>query len=134
MSTPSLTIGKLAKLANINVETIRFYQKRGLIPKPEKPRSGYRTYSNEILSQLFFIQRAKFLGFTLTEIHALLKLDDGAHCSEAKLLAEHKLVLVNDKLNDLSRIKTTLEHFISKCPENNKVNSCPLIQALKKNS
>lgn len=130
----SLTIGKLAKKANINVETIRFYQKRGLIPTPEKPSSGYRTYSNETLSQLLFIQRAKFLGFTLTEIQALLALNDGAHCSETKLLAEQKLNLVKAKLDDLSGIKTALERFISNCSENNESNRCPIIQAFKKDS
>ncbi len=130
----TLTIGKLAKKANVNVETIRFYQKRGLIPIHEKPSSGYRIYPSEILSKLLFIKQAKRLGFTLTEIQALLKLDDGAYCSEAKLLAEQKLTLIQAKLDDLLQIKTTLENFIDKCPETNEINSCPLIQALKETS
>ncbi|MDQ7089453.1 MAG: MerR family transcriptional regulator [Methylococcales bacterium] len=127
-----LTIGKLAKKANINIETIRFYQQRGLISIPDKPSSGYRTYSDETLSKLLFIKQAKCLGFTLTEIQALLKLDDGAHCSEAKLLAEQKLTIVKAKLDDLRQIKTTLENFIDQCPETDEINNCPLIQALKK--
>ncbi len=132
MNNLSLTIGQLAKKAQISVETIRFYQQRGLIPTPEKPSKGYRRYANEILAKLLFIKRAKCLGFTLTEIQALLKLDDGAHCSEAKQFAEYKLTLVQAKLDDLLQIKTALEHFIEACPETNEINSCPLIQALKK--
>jgi MerR family mercuric resistance operon transcriptional regulator len=132
MSSKHLTIGRLAKLANLNVETIRFYQKRGLIQEPPKPAQGYRIYSEEILAQLLFIQRAKCVGFTLTEIKNLLTLGEQGNCDETKKLAEQKLTLVNDKLTDLTQLKNTLEVFIMDCENRNLIDECPIIQAFKK--
>jgi MerR family mercuric resistance operon transcriptional regulator len=129
--TPPLTIGRLAKKANINVETIRFYQKRGLIQEPVKPSQGYRVYSTEILSQLLFIQRAKLIGFTLSEIQNLLALGEHKNCEETKHMAEQKLALVADKINDLSQLKTTLEALIDDCEHNKEINECPIIQSFE---
>lgn len=134
MPNKRLTIGRLANLASINVETIRFYQKQGLIQEPPKPAQGYRLYSAEILSQLLFIQRAKLVGFTLAEIKKLLTLGEDCNCKEAKQMAEQKLTMVNDKLNDLLYIKNTLETFINDCNNNKKVDKCPIIQSFKNNS
>jgi len=133
MSEKPLSIGQLAKLAGINVETIRFYQKRGLIQLPPKPEIGYRIYSQEAVSRLIFIQQAKQVGFTLTEIQELLGLDDSCNCKEAKLMAQQKLTLTNEKLNELLRIKETLETYIDNCEQNNPSDKCPILQSLKKN-
>ncbi|MBC8493996.1 MAG: MerR family transcriptional regulator [Candidatus Thioglobus sp.] len=134
MPNKRLTIGRLANLASINVETIRFYQKQGLIQEPPKPDQGYRLYSVEALSQLMFIQRAKLVGFTLAEIKKLLTLEEDCNCKKAKQMAEQKLTMVNDKLNDLLYMKNTLETFICDCDNNKKVDKCPIIQSFKNNS
>ncbi len=126
-----LTIGTLAKQAKVNIETIRYYQKRGLIQEPEKPTQGYRIYPKEVLSQLLFIQRAKQVGFTLTEIKELLLLDEGVNCSEAQQMAQKKLEIVNNKLCELADIKTTLKRFIGGCKKNESADNCKMIQSLK---
>jgi len=131
MTKKSLTIGNLAKQANINIETIRYYQKRGLILEPNKPIKGYRIYSEQILSQLLFIKRAKLIGFTLTEIQGLLPLDESVNCSDAKQIAQQKLDLTNDKLNELLAIKKILEVFINDCEHNSLTDKCKIIQSLK---
>jgi MerR family mercuric resistance operon transcriptional regulator len=132
MSSKHLTIGRLAKLANLNVETIRFYQKRGLIQEPPKPVQGYRIYSDDVLAQLVFIQRAKCVGFTLTEIKNLLTLGEQGNCDETKNIAQQKLTSVNDKLTDLTQLKKTLEAFIMDCENRNLIDECPIIQTFKK--
>lgn len=134
MTKKPLTIGNLAKQANINVETIRYYQKLGLIHEPDKPTQGYRIYSKEILSQLLFIKRAKLIGFTLSEIQGLLILDESLNCSDAKLIAQQKLGLINDKLNELLDIKETLEVFIKDCEDASSTDKCIIIQSLKNKS
>jgi MerR family mercuric resistance operon transcriptional regulator len=131
MRNKPLTIGYLAKLAEVNVETIRFYEKSGLIQQPLKPEQGYRIYPEEILAQLFFIKKAKLIGFTLNEIQELLALDENNNCHEANQLAQQKLILVNEKLNDLQRIKKTLEIFVESCEENTSTDKCIIIQSLK---
>ncbi len=133
MINKPLTIGCLAKLADINLETILFYQKQGLLQKPEKPIQGYRIYSSEDLAQLIFIQRAKLVGFTLAEIKKLLMLGEDCDCHKAKNMAQQKLMMVNEKLNDLLRIKESLESYIHHCGSNEKSNKCPIIQSFKNN-
>ena len=89
-----LTIGRLAKAAGVNVETIRYYQRRGLLDEPEKPLGGHRRYADSATGRVSFIKRAQQLGFTLEEVKSLLKLEDGQSCRETRLLAEHKLALI----------------------------------------
>lgn len=132
MPSKHLTIGRLATLASLNVETIRYYQKRGLIQEPPKPIQGYRIYSDEVLTQLLFIQRAKCVGFTLIEIKSLLTLGEQSNCGQTKHLAQKKLVLVNDKLADLSQLKITLESLITNCESRELKNECPIIESFKK--
>ena len=106
MHTTPLTIGRVAKMADVNVETIRYYQRRGLIVEPTKPMFGFRHYANKTISRIRFIKRAKNMGFKLREIEELLKLDDG-HCDDARALAEQ-----NDGIDCYSR------HLISfRCQE-----------------
>ena len=104
MSNPSeqLTIGIFAKRAGVNVETIRFYQRKGLLLEPKKPYGGIRRYSHADIARLRFIKSAQQLGFSLDEIAELLRLEDGAHCGEARELAERKLEDVRNKLANLS--------------------------------
>lgn len=130
LKTP-LTIGRLARQAGVNVETIRYYQKRGLITEPEKPAQGFRIYSTVTLEQLLFIQRGKQIGFTLNEIQSLLTLDENCHCQQAQQMAQHKLQLVNEKIVDLQRIQKILEDFVQDCKNNKPKDKCGIIQSLK---
>ena len=133
MSVSGLTISKLAKAADVNVETIRYYQRVGLIEQPQKPSQGYRQYPEATLTRIRFIKRAQRLGFTLKEIEELLKLDD-EQCTEAKKLAEQKLVIIEENIADLSAMRLTLGNLINSCNQNedksNNLNSCKIIQAL----
>lgn len=126
-----LTINIVAKKAGIGIETIRYYQRIGLIEKPEKPLSGYRVYSEDTVARLLFIQRAKELGFSLTEISNLLALGDG-RCMETKELALHKLEIIKSKIYDLQAITNTLEKLIQSCESNSAHQGCPLITAILK--
>lgn len=87
----SLTIGAFAKAAGVNVETIRFYQRKGLLPEPDKPYGSIRRYGEADVARVKFVKSAQRLGFSLDEVAGLLRLDDGAHCDEARVLAEQKL-------------------------------------------
>ncbi len=86
----SLTIGAFAKAAGVNVETIRFYQRKGLLPEPDKPYGSIRRYGEADVARVRFVKSAQRLGFSLDEVAGLLRLDDGAHCDEARVLAEQK--------------------------------------------
>ena len=87
----TLTIGAFAKAAGVNVETIRFYQRKGLLPEPDKPYGSIRRYGETDVTRVRFVKSAQRLGFSLDEIAELLRLEDGTHCEEASSLAEHKL-------------------------------------------
>ena len=126
-----LTISKLAREAGVNVETIRFYQRRGLLAEPIKPLGGIRHYEQVDVSRVLFIKAAQRIGFTLDEIAQLLNLDDGMHCSEARAIAEHKLEMVREKLADLQRIETALAQLVGRCEASRGKVSCPLIDALQ---
>ncbi len=125
------TIGALAETAGVNVETIRFYQRKGLMPEPEKPYGSIRRYGAAELARVRFIKSAQRLGFSLEEIGELLKLEDGARCSEARQLAEQKLVDVRQKLSDLQRIESVLAGLVARCSAVRGRVSCPLIASLQ---
>jgi MerR family transcriptional regulator, mercuric resistance operon regulatory protein len=131
MTAPqNLTIGAFAKAAGVNVETVRYYQRRGLLCEPPKPRQGYRTYTPETVERLRFIKRAQELGFTLSEIKNLLSLGDG-HCSEARDLAEHKLSMIRGRIHDLKAMEHVLMELVHACREHGDIQSgCPLIETL----
>lgn len=126
-----LTISKLAHEAGVNVETIRFYQRRGLLAEPDKPLGGIRRYSPPDVARVLFIKAAQRIGFTLDEIAQLLNLDDGMHCSEARAIAEHKLETVRARRADLQRIETVLAQLVGRCEASGGNVSCPLIDALQ---
>ena len=125
-----LTIGRLAKAAGVNVETIRYYQRRGLLDEPSKPLGGHRRYAASAATRVRFIKRAQQLGFTLEEIRELLLLEDGQNCREARLLAERKLDLIETRIADLSRMRRSLRGLIAQCAEGKRRRSCPIIATL----
>lgn len=127
-----LTISAAARRAGIGVETIRYYQRIGLIEEPVKPVSGYRKYTNEDLRQLQFIQRAKQLGFSLADIKTLLSFGEGS-CDKSKELAASKLDDVRGKIKDLTTIADTLEQLIVSCENNRSTTSCPIIETISQN-
>ncbi|MFV2058808.1 MAG: Hg(II)-responsive transcriptional regulator [Thiohalomonadales bacterium] len=132
MSQTSLTIGKLAKQAQVNVETIRYYQRVGLIKEPEKPNKGFRVYSIDDVSRIRFIKRAQELGFTLKEIEDLLDLGDG-NCAQVQILAEQKLLQINARLNDLQAMKHAVTDLLEQCKVSEKDIHCVLINSLSDN-
>lgn len=126
----SLTIGELAALAGVNVETVRFYQREGLVAEPPRPAGGIRRYGEADASRLRFIRSAQRLGFALADVAELLRLEDGAGCSAARALAEAKLSEVRSRLADLRRIESTLEELVERCSTAKGKVRCPLIAAL----
>jgi MerR family mercuric resistance operon transcriptional regulator len=127
----NLTIGLLAKAAGVSVETIRFYQRRGLLPEPERPFGGIRRYGEAEVTRVRFVKSAQRLGFTLDEVSQLLRLEDGTHCEEARSLAENKLKDVREKLADLARMDAVLSELVCACHARAGNVSCPLIASLQ---
>lgn len=127
----AMTIGGLANTAGVNVETIRFYQRKGLLPEPVRPYGSIRRYEESDLARVRFIKSAQRLGFSLKEIGELLKLEDGTHCDEARALAEHKLADVRQKLSDLARIESVLAALVVQCCVVTGRVNCPLIASLQ---
>ena len=127
----ALTISRLAREAGVNVETIRFYQRRGLLVEPDKPLGGIRRYAHTDVARVLFIKAAQRIGFTLDEIAQLLKLDDGTQCAEARIIAERKLAVVRDRLTDLQRIEAALTQLVGRCRSSHGQVSCPLIDSLQ---
>lgn len=126
----SLTIGGLAKAANVHVETIRYYQRRGLLSEPERPAGGIRRYGVADIDRLTFVRTAQQLGFSLDEISELLRLDDGTHCQEASALAEHKLQDVRRKIDRLEQMEKVLREMVDRCHAHQGNITCPLIASL----
>ena len=127
---PDPTIGRVAKAAGVNVETIRFYQRRKLLAEPTKPLGGVRRYSGEIVSRVRFIKRAQQLGFTLDEVKNLLALEDGQSCKKTHDLAVTKLVIVEARVADLNRIRRMLKTLIAECETGSGRIACPIISTL----
>ena len=126
----SLTIGGLAKAANVNVETIRYYQRRDLLSEPKRPLGGIRRYGPADIDRLTFVKTAQQLGFSLDEVGDLLRLEDGTHCQEASALAEHKLKDVREKIERLVKIEKALSDMVSQCHARPDSIACPLIASL----
>ena len=127
-------VADLAKAAGVNVETIRFYQRKGLMPEPDRPVGSIRRYGRTDQSRLSFIKSAKRLGFSLDETAQLLQLDDGASCAQARTHAESKLAEVQLKLADLHRMEAVLSELIHLCDSGRGKIRCPLIAAMERQS
>ena len=125
----SLTIGKLAKYANVTIETIRYYQRKGLLTEPEKPATGYRQYPTEAIARIQFIKRAQQSGFTLKEISELLSLD-GEHCEDVQKMAEQKRHQIDEQIKDLTALRNVLDGLVKGCQQDQSTHHCSLIDAL----
>jgi MerR family mercuric resistance operon transcriptional regulator len=125
------TIGALAEAAGVNLETIRFYQRRGLLPEPARPQGGIRRYGDPDLARVRFIKSAQRLGFSLDEVAELLKLEDGSHCGQARAQGERKLADVRARLADLQRIEQVLADLVERCGSQRGRVRCPLIASLQ---
>ncbi len=128
-----MKIGELATQAGVSVQTVRYYERRGLLPEPDRRASGYREYDPAILTRLHFIKRGQELGFTLGEIGDLLalRLDPHTPASAVKARAEAKIADIDRKLHDLERIKHALVHLAGHCHGGRgPVGDCPLLDAL----
>jgi MerR family mercuric resistance operon transcriptional regulator len=130
----NVTIGTFARAAGVNVETIRFYQRKGLLPTPPRWRGGIRRYGSADVRRVKFVKAAQRLGFSLDEIGELLTLEDGTHCGEAAELADLRLADVRAKLADLNRIEAALSKLVSECRAHRGTVTCPLIAALQSSS
>lgn len=128
-----MTIGQLAKLADVNIETIRYYERIGLLEDPHRTSTGYRQYTNEFLDRLRFIKTAKKIGFTLNDIQALLslKVTSSTACDDVRILAEEKVLEIKNKIDSLTSMKLTLEKLIFSCENNELTSSCPILQSIK---
>ncbi|MBE9516508.1 MAG: MerR family DNA-binding transcriptional regulator [Proteobacteria bacterium] len=129
----SLTIGQVARQADISVETIRFYEQKGLIPKADRTESGYRQYQTATINLLKFIQRAKGVGFTLNDISDLLTLraDPDSCCADIMVRAKIKLEEIDNKIIELTRIRDSLQDMTSNCNGNDDVSDCPIIESFE---
>lgn len=127
-----LTIGKVARLAGVGVETIRFYERKGLIEEPPRRPSGYRQYPEETVSRIRFIKRAKELGFTLKEIEELLSLrvDSASTCEDVRRRAEVKITDIKRKIKTLQSMEMALAKLVLACQERSPMSKCPIIEAL----
>lgn len=125
----NFTIGALAKAAGVHVETVRYYQRRGLVSEPKRQTGSVRRYGDEAVKRLRFIRRAQELGFTLEEIKILVRLGETPNCRDAKTLAARKLGLVESRLEDLRRMQSALKSLVSQC-ETGRERSCPIIEVL----
>jgi MerR family transcriptional regulator, copper efflux regulator len=129
---PSLTIGAVAKRAGVHIDTIRYYEREGLLPEPLRRASGYRSYNESVINRLRFIRRAKDLGFTLEEIRDLLALSADRHrgVKAVKQRAEQRLASIDARISELTRIREGLEQLIEACPGRGDPEQCPILQAL----
>jgi len=128
------SVGQIAIKADLNVETLRYYEKIKLMPKPKRKESRYRFYTEDDVARLLFIKCAKELGFTLKEISELLsiKIDSEAKCGDVKHLAEHKISDIDGKIADLRKIKNELSKLVQLCKDEKLTKEeCPIVKALE---
>ncbi len=127
-----LTIGQVAKRSGIGIETVRFYERKGLVEEPPRTDSGYRQYPEDVVARIRFIRRAKELGFKLSEISELLSLrvDPDTTCADVRKQTEFKIADVEDKIRVLQGIKTALKKLAASCVGTGPTSECPILEAL----
>ena len=127
------TIGQVAKRAGVGVETVRFYERRGLIEQPRKRSSGYRVYPEDVVHRIRFIRHAKDLGFTLNEIGELLSLrpDPRTNCAAVKERAQGKMADIDEKIASLTRMQRSLAKLVDACDRRSQTAECPILEALE---
>jgi MerR family copper efflux transcriptional regulator len=131
-SNPTLTIGAVAKRVGVAIDTIRYYEREGLLPEPLRRASGYRSYDESAIAQLNFIRRAKLLGFTLEEIRDLLALsaDRQRGVEAVKQRAQQRLAEIDMRIAELQRVRNGLEQLVDACPGHGAPEECPILRAL----
>ena len=129
-----LTTGEVAKRAGVKVETVRFYERKGLIPEPERSASGYRLYKADTVRRLRFIQRAKDVGFTLRDIGELLSLRTrpGVSCADIRSRALTKIEDIDQKIRDLERMRNSLMSLAQECSAEGPLSECPILDSLER--
>ncbi len=133
-TTKLLTIGKVASQANVSIETVRYYERLGLVPEPPRSESGYRLYDEESVKRLRFIKEAQELGFTLEEIRDLLSLrvDANTSCAEVRQRAEQKVTEIAGKIRSLQAMQAALEGMIAACVEGGGPSgACPILETIE---
>ena len=127
-----MQIGELARAAGVPIDTVRYYERHGILPAPRRRPSGYRSYGTDDVARLRFIRRAKGLGFTLGEIHDLLALTTrrGRNMADVKRAATEKLEAVEHKLSELTRVRDGLRQLVVACPGHGDLAQCPIVAAL----
>ena len=130
--TQILSIGQLAQRAGVGIETVRFYERKGLLEEPSRKPSGYRQYDDAVIDRLRFIKRAKELGFTLKEIKELLslRLEPTSRCADVKSKAEAKIADIESKIRTLQRMKRALVKVTKECSGSGSTRDCPILDAI----
>lgn len=132
----TMTIGELAKQTGVGIETIRFYERRGLLPCPERKPSGYRQFDSEALERIQFIRRAQSVGFTLREVEALLRLRDDPQATRADVRAQvaSKIDDLDAKMREMRRMRKELQTLLTSCQGHGTADDCPILEQLSDNT
>jgi MerR family copper efflux transcriptional regulator len=127
-----MKIGELARQTGVAIDTVRYYERQGLLPPPARMESGYRSYALDDVHRLRFIRRAKDLGFTLEEISGLLELSSRRHedMAELKQAAKVRLERIDERIAELQRVRAGLEQLVRHCPGHGELGACPILNAL----
>ena len=129
----ALTIGQVAEAADVNVQTIRYYERRGLFPTPRRTSAGYRQYADDAVARLRFIKHAQELGFSLKEIQDLLglRVRHGTACDAVERKTKNKIEVVQQRIRDLQHMKRTLERLAAACAARRPTDDCPILEVLE---
>jgi Hg(II)-responsive transcriptional regulator len=130
MHETGLTIARVARQAGVGIQTVRYYERRGLVAQPERARGAYRRYGRAHVDRIRFIRRAQDLGFSLEEIEALLELEDGTDRRSIRRIAGAHLEATRRRIADLRRIERVLAHLLHECETHQKAPRCPIIAAI----
>jgi MerR family mercuric resistance operon transcriptional regulator len=130
MEDASLTIARLAQAADVGVETVRYYERRGLVPRPTRKVGAYRRYDGNHVARIRFIKRAQELGFSLEEIEGLLELQDGTDRRTIRSIAGNRLGQIRSRIADLHRMEKALAHVLHECETHSAKPHCPIIEAI----
>ena len=130
-----LTIEQVAKRVEVGIETIRFYEREGVLEKPDRSASGYRLYGEDVIARLRFVGRAKELGFTLKEIRELLglRVEPTTTCADVRIRAETKIGDIEEKIRTLKRMKRALVKLTKACSGSGPTSECPILESIEKN-
>ncbi|KAF1685556.1 heavy metal-responsive transcriptional regulator [Pseudoxanthomonas broegbernensis] len=127
-----MNIGQLARQTGVAIDTIRYYERQGLLPAARRGANGYRQYGPADTRRLRFVRRAKELGFSLEEIGSLLALSDarGADMAQVRVTAQEKLVMIQERIDELQRVRNALRDLVEACPGHGALQDCPIMGAL----